>query len=285
MKKQFSLVLFYIVTFGCAFGQDYTFSVLASQGQNKVRTADGDLLSLKIGLKLHNPEVLITSDDAHVMLAHESGKILHIKGLFEEKVGDLGLKVEWENSKNVVMTNPSFVEVTEVPLLAVLLPGKSTNVYGDQAIIRWKALAEVSEGDVFTVTIVNIFDDVIHQEQTKSTFFTLNFDEIDNVSGLYIFRVTQSGHQKASSDYFGIKKLSGADRPDVVKGLKSTNFGSTEISANERLQLAKFFEDHLLILDALTQYEIMLQQAPEDKDLRVKYDDFLARNVLAMVIE
>ncbi len=286
MKSLLCILAFVFIT-GTSSGQDYTFRVVSNQGQNKVRATNGDLLSMKIGTRLHNYDVIITADDAIVRLYHESGKILHLKGHFEHRVEDLGLKVEWENGRNVVMTNPSYVEVAgdDVPLLTVFLPAKSADACGDQVIVRWQPLETATEETAYTVTLVNIFDDVIHREETKATFFTLDFDEIKEESQLYIFRVEELGRSGARSFDFGIKKLSVTDRPAVAKGLKSLLSKTGENAPLDNLKIADFYEENGLLLDAITQYEKALQSAPELQTTRKRYNDFLTRHRLAVFEE
>ncbi len=307
MEKKISLILFsLLLTIGLAFGQEYTFKVLANKGQNKVKKQSGELVTLKTGALLYDQEEIISSEGAYIGLMHKTGKTTEVRGAGTKKVAELASKIntkktsaasryaqfiaakmaEGEGNANRNRTNTTGAvsrAAGEGAMLDVLIPGKSINVYSDEAIVRWRPLKGTAEGTKYTVTIKNIFDDVIYTEETDKNSINLKFDEIENESGLYIFKVQQTENAEIASDDFGIKKLQVTDKPEVTQGLESLMQELTDDTPLNKLVIGSFYEENGLLLDAFTQYEQAVQSAPDVPDFRQLYDAFLINNNIVKV--
>ena len=308
MEKKISLILFsLLLTIGLAFGQEYTFKVLANKGQNKVKKPSGEMITLKTGALLFDQEEIISSEGAYIGLMHKTGKTTEVRGAGTKKVAELASKIntkktsaasryaqfiaakmaegEGNANRNRTNTTGAVSRATEGAMLDVLLASKSPDVYSDEAIVRWRPLEGTEEGTKYTVTIKNIFDDVIYTEETDKNSVVLKFDEIQNESGLYIFSVAQTENEKIASDDYGIKKVDANDKPGVAEGLGTLLPELTDDSPLNKLVLASFYEENGLLLDAFTQYEQAVQTAPEVEDFRALYNDFLINNNIVQIEE
>ncbi len=301
MKKNLSLLLFYpVLSIGLAFGQGYTFKVLVNSGQNQVKKESGETVALKTGTELFDLEEVISSDGSYIGLMHKSGKTAEIRGAGTWKVSDLAAEVnvkstssisryaqfiaakmsEDDNAGNRQRTNTIGAVSRSFSEFVVLLPDVSLEVLSDEAIIRWMPpkpaddeTADDSTG--FTVTIADLYGEVIHTEKITDSFYSLKFDEIDNESNFYIFQVKQTGNEGVASEEYGIRKIGAKDKPEIADNLNTLLADLPEGSPLNNIVLAGFYEENGLLLDALTQYEQAMQGSPEVEDFKVFYEDFL----------
>ena len=78
MKNYLSVIAALLFVGHVAFGQGYTFKVLANKGENKVKSG-ADWKALKTGASLVDTDELEVSDNAYLGLVHSSGKTLELK--------------------------------------------------------------------------------------------------------------------------------------------------------------------------------------------------------------
>ncbi len=299
-KKILFMLLTMVFTIHVAVSQGFTFKVLANKGQNKVKKANGELVTLKTGALLFDQEEILSSDDAYIGLMHKTGKTTEIRGAGSNKIADLASKIntkktsaasryaqfiaakmsEGEGGSMRSRTNTTgAVSRGADGAIEVLLPN-SVDVFSSEALVRWNA-PEDGEDAQYIVTIKNIFDDVIYNEETDKTSVKLNFDEIENESGLYIFNVKKKDNEEVASADYGIKKVSASDKPEVAENLRLLQSEIDDTSALNKLMLAGFYEENGLLLDALTQYEEAIRMSPEVEDFKALYEDFLLNNGIA----
>jgi len=298
MEKKILFMLFTMVfTIHVASSQSFTFKVLANKGQNKVKKASGELVTLKTGALLFDSEEILSSDGAYIGLMHKTGKTTEIRGAGSNKVNDLASKMntkktsaasryaqfiaakmnESEGGSIRSRTNTTgAVSRGADGAIEVLLPN-SVDVFSEEALVRWNAPEDEEEAK-YIVTIKNIFDDVIYNEETDKTSVTLSFADMENESGLYIFNVKLKDNEEVASGDFGIKKVSEGDKPEVAENLTALTSEIDGESALSKLMLAGFFEENGLLLDALTQYEEAIRISPDVEDFRNLYENFLISN-------
>lgn len=297
-KKVSSVLLSLMLSLGVAFGQGFTFKVLANKGQNKVRKASGDVVVLKTGTLLYEGEELLTSVDAYIGLMHKSGKTTEIRGEGANKVAELASKIntkktsaasryaqfiaakmnEGDRSGLRSRTNTTgAVERGSDGSIQVLLPS-SVDVFSSEAVVRWRVPEGTEEGTQYIVTIKNIFDEEIFKQETDKTHIDLSFDDMENESGLYIFTVAQKDNEEVASGDYGIKKVSASDKPEIAENLVALEEEVAADSPLSKVVLATFFEENALLLDALTKYEEAIQLSPEVESFRDLYEDFLIKN-------
>ena len=92
MKNFVSIAFMFamILTASLAFGQSYTFRVLANKGSNQVKRAGTTSTeALKTGATLNSGDELIVSDGAYIGLMHKSGKTTEVRTAGTKKVSDL----------------------------------------------------------------------------------------------------------------------------------------------------------------------------------------------------
>ena len=299
MKKKVSSVLLSLaLSIGVAFGQGFTFKVLANKGQNKVKKASGDVVVLKTGALLFEGEELLTSADAYIGLMHKSGKTTELRGEGANKVVDLASKINTkktsaasryaqfiaakmnESDRGGIRSRSNTTGAVQRGAdgsIQVLLPS-SVDVFSSDAVVRWRVPEGTEEGTQYVVTIKNIFDEEIFTQETDKNHIDLAFDEMENESGLYIFTVVQKDNEEVSSGDYGIKKVNASDKPDIAENLTALTEEVAQDSPLSKVVLATFFEENALLLDALTKYEEAIQLSPDVESFRDLYEDFLIKN-------
>lgn len=306
MKKKVSSALLLLTLTVAAFGQGFTFKVLANKGQNKVKKASGEVIVLKTGALLYEDEEFLTSSDAYIGLMHKSGKTTELRGQGANKVADLASKINTkktsaasryaqfiaakmnEGDKNSLSsrtnTTGAVIRAVDGGSIEVLLPS-SVDVFNPEAVVRWRVSKESVDDAQYIVTIKNIFDEEIFTQETDKLHIDLNFDDMENESGLYILSVAQKDNAEIASGDYGIKKVNASDKPDIAENLTALTEEVADDSPLSKVVLATFFEENNLLLDALTMYEEAIQISPQVESFRDLYDDFLINNGIIQVEE
>ncbi|MDX1627513.1 MAG: hypothetical protein R3345_02370 [Fulvivirga sp.] len=181
MKRYLStLCLLLVFATGTAFGQNYTFKVLANKGNNQVKSG-GDWEQLKTGASLQETDELKLSENAYLGLVHVSGKTMELKEPGTHKVQALSSQMETggssvaskyadfvlskmsaEGKKNRLSATGA-VHRGSNDAITLFMPS-SVGVYNKEAIIRWDSL----EGDhTYKVTINNMFEEELMTIETN----------------------------------------------------------------------------------------------------------------------
>ena len=299
MKNFVSIAFMFamILTASLAFGQSYTFRVLANKGSNQVkREGASSTEALKTGATLNSGDELIVSDGAYIGLMHKSGKTTEVRTAGTKKVSDLeknitvgttsvasryarfvASKMSEEENTNVrsrMAATGAVSRATNAAIAVMAMSDASDNkVIGENVIIRWKRPTEMAEEDSYMVAVKNIFDEVIYTTETEDEFVELDFtaEQMKNDVGLYILTVTSKSKPELKSDDIGIKRATDAEVSANLASLKSE---VTEDSPLNKLIYASFYEENGLLLDALTKYEEAVKMAPEIQDFQDLYDNF-----------
>lgn len=285
--------------------QDYTFRVLANKGMNQVKRAGSSAPeALKTGAKLNTNDEIIASEDAYIGLMHSSGKTTEIRGAGIKKVSDLEKNVNVGGTSvasryaQFVMNKLNEEETTDVRSrmnatgavsravgsapINVMAPVQA-DLMGDNAILRWDAPENVSEGDKYLVKVENIFNEEIYSEETDKTSIELDFsnEELAYDMGLYLVKVYKKGDEEIVSNEIGIKKVKAGDKVEIQENLANLRSEVSEDSPLNKIIYASFYEENGLILDALTKYEEAIAMSPEIEDFQELYQNFLLKNGLA----
>jgi hypothetical protein len=288
-----------------AFGQGYTFRVLANKGTNQIKKAGtANPVTLKTGATINAGDELIVSKDAYIGLMHKTGKTIEVKEPGTLTVAELEKKIA-ANNTSVAGKYAQFIaakmgEEGQKSLasrmnatgavsravgdgaIGVMLPTSGTTVLGDRAVVRWNAPEGAPSDIQYVVTVKNIFDEVIIQDVTSKSMIDLDFTQ-ENISSeaLLIFSVMQKGNEEVKSADFGIKKVMPGDMSEVEENYKGLQ---GEVDENDsplnKLIYASFFEENGLILDALTKYEEAIKMSPDVEEFQSLYKDFLMVNQL-----
>ena len=304
MRKvvSFTLTLLLAFTFEIAYGQGYTFRVLANKGQNQVKKAgSAAAVALKTGATLNAGDELIASQGAYIGLMHRSGKTLEIRTPGSSKVSDLEKKVNTKsasvssryatfiaNKMNEKQTTNYRARLNATGAVSralagdasikVLLPNE-VKVIGDNAIVTWDSPEGIEE-NAYVVSVKNIFDEEIYKEETSTNAVNLDFTsaELKNDEGLYILTVKAKENMEVTSGDIGIKRIKGTDASQYQDGLNELKSEVAEDGPLGKLIYASFYEENGLILDALTKMEEAIQMSPDVEDFGELKKDILERN-------
>ena len=245
-----------------AFGQDYTFKVLANKGANEVKSGD-TWQTVKTGSSLKSGDELKISENAYLGLVHVTGKPVELKKAGNYKVADLakevgsGTSVMNKYTDFILSSNSAEAKKNRLSAtgavhrgledIKVYLPeNQNSGIYNNIAIINWES--DRAKGP-YVVTLKNMFDDELMKIETpeSSAQIDLNDQKFANESAILI-EVKSKSDSKSKSEQHLIKKLSTADR-DKVKKSMSTDIPA-EVGASEtplsKLLMASFYEQNKL---------------------------------------
>ncbi|MFY0689462.1 MAG: hypothetical protein JXQ90_19990 [Cyclobacteriaceae bacterium] len=306
MKKSYSFILALAFVFAATtvFAQGFTFRVLANKGTNQVKKAGAATATpLRTGATLAAGDELIAGNGAYIGLMHKTGKTTEVRTAGTQKVADLekallakntsvtskyaayiASKMNDDGNKTRAQRMNATGAVSRAvgdAAINVMLPTENIDVLGDHAVIRWEAPEGAEEGTIYVVSVQNIFDEVIFEDETDQTLIDLDFtQEALAMESLYILSVKVKGDEEVSAGPYGIKKVAPGDMTEVEESFQGLQGEISDDSPLNKLVYASFFQDNGLILDALTKYEEAIEMSPEVEDFQALYDDFLIVNGL-----
>jgi predicted secreted protein len=291
------IFIFSLLLTTTVFAQGYTFRVLANKGQNQVKKDGGSSVALKTGATLNAKDQLVAGSGAYIGLMHKTGKTIEVRepgtytmASLEEKVAAknvnvaskyaqfIASKMNDDGSVNPLnrMAATGAVSRAVGGALPVFVPQGSIEILSDNAVIRWKAPEGAEEGAEYGIKIENIFDEVIYTDATTDMFINLDFNQIENETGLYLVTIsTKVDGESVESERIGIKRVDADERGDLVANYEALKDEVSEETPLDKLVYASFFEENGMVLDALTKYEEAIQMSPEVEDFKALYDAFL----------
>jgi hypothetical protein len=290
------IFIFSLLLSTTVFAQGFTFRVLASKGANKIKKEDGSSVALKTGATLAAKDQLIASNGAYIGLMHKTGKTIEVRqpgsytmARLEQKVAAKNVSVASKYAQFIAnkmgddgnVSVASRMNVTGAVsravggALPVVVPQGSIEILGDNAVIRWMEPEGVDVGAEYKIEIQNIFDETVYEDATTELAMNLNFDEIENETGLYLVTIsTTVNGEEIKSERIGIKRVDADERADLVANFKALQEEVGEDSALDKLVYASFFEENGMVLDALTMYEEVVEMSPEVEDFQELYKAF-----------
>ena len=302
MKKivTYSMALMILFSAEIAFGQGYTFRVLANKGANKVKKADtGQTIVLKTGASLNAGDELVASTGAYIGLMHKSGKTIEVRKAGTTAVTELEKNVkpgkssisermgvhiaekmnekESGNYRSRLNATGAVSRAVGDGSLDVMIPDGNNRILGANTIIRWEA---ESEEAIYVVTVRDISDEIIFTAETDKTNIDLDLtaESMQN-QPLYLVTVADKNNPEIVSAPKGIVRVEEGD--ELVASLNGLMAEVPDDSPLTKLIYASFFEENGLLLDALTKYEEAIELAPEIVDFQELYDNFLLVNGLS----
>ncbi len=307
MRKLILITSSVIAFTGLAYGQSYTFRVLANKGQNQIQKSGvSSPNTLKTGATLSSGDELIASKGAYIAMMHKSGRTLEVRTPGRKKVSELekqiNVKSESVSSRYAKFLANKLNEKENINYrerlnatgavdrgtegtIHVLLP-KEVNVLNNKAIITWITPEGLEKND-YVVSIKNIFGDKIHEEVVSGSAFNLDFTSkaLKENEELFIVSVVAKDNDKLISNEVGIKKLVGEDASGFQSSLKKLQSEASEDSPISKIVFASFYEENGLILDALTEMEKVISANPEVADFEELKKDILERNGIKIFSE
>ena len=277
-----------------AFGQEYTFKVLANKGANEMKSGD-TWQAVKTGSSLNaNDEIKIT-ENSYLGLVHKTGKPMELKQAGNYKVADLAAKIgggtsvlnkytDFILSSNSAEAKKNRLSATGavhrgLEDIKVFLPeNQYSGIYNNIAIINWEA---AKGGGPYTITLTNMFGDELMKTDTPETALQidLNDPKFSNETAILV-EIKSKGDSKSKSEQHLIKKLSPAEHERVKKALADETGDLKEETALNQLLMASFYEQNKLYIDAITAYEKAIKLAPDVPTYKETYNEFLLRNKL-----
>lgn len=300
MKTHKLLLLTILVAcYGVVSAQDYAFKVLANKGNNEIKSGD-TWQPLKTGASLKSGDEVKLSDNAYIGLVHNTGKPVELKEAGVHKVSALEGKVstgtsvlnkytDFILSSNSAEAKKNRLNATgavhrgpiagvTAPIIVHLPEKENSGIFNKTAIIRWDA---GSLAGPYVVTLKNMFEDVLIKQETPEASFVVDLaaEKFASENAILIEVSSKSDPSQASKQHL-IKKLSPADLEKVAAAIKDLRSEVSEETAMNKLFLAGFYEQHNLLIDAITAYEEAVRLEPEVPTFKESYEEFLIRNHL-----
>ncbi len=282
--KVFAFTVFLLSAFLVRAQEDYAFRVLANKGANEVKSGD-TWQPLKTGTKI--------SDNASVGLVSRNGKPLEVKEAKIHKVVELLSKVGTDisvlNKYTDFILSSNSAEAKKNRLSAtgavhrglddikVFLPdGKLSDVFNTTVIIRWHSEKAVAP---YVLSLRNRFNEDLLKIETTENFAMVDLaDPKLSKEDMMLLEVKSKTDSKSKSEQFLIKRLS-PDRIEAVKAdLNKIIVDLKEETAFNKYLLTGFYEDHKLLIDAITCYEQAMKLDAENPTYKEAYEEFLLRN-------
>lgn len=280
---------------GVVSAQDYAFKVLASKGNNEVKSGQG-WQPLKTGGKLQSGDEVKLSDNAYVGLVHSSGKPVEVKeaGVYkvsalESKVGtgssvlnkytDFILSTNTTAAKNRLSATGAVHRGFDNADISLLLPeNQYAGVFNNNAVIVWEGSKVAGP---YVITLKNMFEDVLTKEEVADTLYEIDLgsDKYANENAILI-EVTSKSDPSLTSAQRLIKKLSPSQQEKISAEFQELKPGVAGETALGQLILAGFYEKNHLVIDALYAYQQAIKMEPQVPLFKEAYADFLARNEL-----
>ncbi len=275
-----------------AYGQDYTFKVLANKGSNEMKSGD-TWQAVKTGASLKTGDEIKITENSYLGLVHATGKPMELKQAGSYKVADLAAKVSGGTSvlnkytDFILSSNSAEAKKNRLSAtgavhrgledIKVFLPeNQYSGIYNNTAIINWEAS---KAGGPYTIILKNMFDDELMKAETPETSLQidLNDSKFANETAILV-EVKSKSDSKSKSEQHLIKKLSQVDHDRIKKSLAEIMGDVQEETALNKFILAGFYEENKLFIDAITSYEQAIKMSPDVPSYREAYDEFLLRN-------
>lgn len=288
------IALLFVLISSAAVAQDYAFKVLANKGSNTVKSG-ADWVPLKTGATLKNGDELKIVENAYIGLVYNSGKPLELKQPGNYKVADLSAKMKGNNAsvlnkytdfilssnaeakKNKLGATGAVDRGETNPIRIILPDNQSAGIYNHVAVVNWESKAT----GPFTVTVRNMFDDELNKFDTPETKFQIDLNDPKySKETAVLIEVKSKTDARSVSKPRLIKKLSASEHATIKKSLDAISADVAEQTALNQLILARFYEEHNLLIDAITSYEEAIKMAPDVSTFQEEYDYFLTRHGL-----
>jgi hypothetical protein len=293
MKKgRFLLVVgAFIMSITVVFGQgDYAFKVLANKGTNEIKSGD-TWMAVKTGASLKASDEIKLSENAYIGLVHASGRPLELKAAGQYKVADLASKVatgtsvlnkytDFILSSNSAEAKKNRLNATGAVhrglVLHVYLPANNnSDVLNNTVIINWE-----KKTGPYVVTLKNMFDEQLGMIETPETLAQIDLNAKEYAGESTILVEVSSKTDKLKSDQYLLKRMNAQHADKVKKDLSELGSTVNEETALNKFILAGFYEEHKLLIDAITAYEQAIKMAPDVPSYKEAYEEFLYRNNL-----
>ncbi len=276
---------------------DYAFKVLANKGANEYKSGD-TWQAIKTGLSLSVGDEIKVSENAYLGLVSSKGKPLELKKAQNYKVADLlsqlgtGTSVMSKYTDFILSSNSAeakknrlsatgAVHRGEPTSLSVYLPPvQNSFVYSPSMFVLWEA---PKSGGPYTVTLLDFYEEVIMKFDTPETSLKIDLTDPKLAARTnFLIQVSSKADSKAKSEGIAVKRLTGVEQEKMKKAFTEIAAEVKEETPISKFMLAGFYEQHGLLIDALTAYEEAVKMAPDIDSFAEAKNEFLYRNKLAV---
>jgi uncharacterized protein YdhG (YjbR/CyaY superfamily) len=138
-------------------------------------------------------------------------------------------------------------------------------------------------GGPYVVTVLDFMEDEIMKMETPETSVKIDLSDpkLAKVSN-FLVHVSSKADSKVKSEGHAVKRLPAAEQAKVKKDFADISSDVKEETAFSKFMLAGFYEQHGLLIDALTAYEEAVKMAPDVETFVEAKNEFLYRNKLAV---
>lgn len=247
-------------------------------------------VAVKTGVSLKKEDEIKLAENSYIGLVSVGGKPLELKASGSYKVVDLLSKVQ-AGSSSVVNKYTDFIlssnsaEAKKNRLsatgavhrgldLKVYLPDNTrADVFNDIVVVNWE-----KKTGPYVVTFKNMFNEQLQVIETKETTVEVNIGTKEFAGEQAVLVEIVSKSDKLKSEAHLLKKMNATHSEKVKKDLAELGTAATDESALNKFILAGFYEDHKLLIDAITAYEQAIKLAPDVPSYKEAYEEFLFRN-------
>lgn len=275
---------------------DYAFKVLANKGANEYKSGD-TWQPIKTGVSLNVGDELKVSENAYLGLVSKAGKPLEIKKASNYKVADLlnslgaGTSVMSKYTDFILSSNSAeakknrlsatgAVHRGEPSSLTVYLPSTQNSfIYNNSMYVVWEA---PKSGGPYVITVMDFMEEELIKTETPETSVKLDLSDpkLAKVTN-FLVKVSSKADSKVHSEGNAVKRLTPAEQEKIKKSYEEIAGDVKEETAFSRFLLAGFYEQHGLLIDALSCYEEAVRLAPDVDSFVEAKNEFLLRNKLA----
>jgi hypothetical protein len=293
MNVRLVIVLAFLLVTNVLFAQTYAFKVLVSKGKTEVKTAN-NWQSIKVGASLKPTDEVKVGENAYLGLIHASGKPLEVRDAKTYKVSELVSKMTPGTS--VLNKYTDFILSSEVQkknrlsatgavhrgpivpkdvILAFLPESDLSKVYGDHVLIEWST--ENVKGP-YQVILSNLMEEDIARIDATEPFITISLsDEKFKREPQIMVRIIAKDKPGSGSKNYIIKRLQKDERMKIDSLTQQFSPGMDQTSALAKYVMAGFYEENLLLIDALTAYREAYAAAPDVELYKTACEEFLKR--------
>ncbi|MBL7843797.1 MAG: hypothetical protein JNK44_08050 [Cyclobacteriaceae bacterium] len=284
MKRNLLIIVFTIASFSIGYAQQYAFMVLSSKGLTEVKSGE-QWTSIKVGAQLKPTDEVKIPGNGYLGLVHASGKSLQIKEAGNYKVVDLASKVgkgssalnkytdfilssDQEKKNKLAATGAVHRNVKKDIMLGLPSDPAKAELQGNHFFLTWTADGSSS----YKVVVMDLGEDELASFTVDTNNFMIDLSKgYESASQILLKVVSANGN---TSDKYTVKKLSGHRKKKMDEAVGELGL-SGEATGLDKYILASFFEDKLMLIDALTAYKEAAEAEPDV--YQEVYEQFLVR--------
>jgi len=293
VRKFVTIFLCFVSLYG--YGQNYVFYVMANKGSNEFKTKTTDTWKLiRKGVSFQTGDRIKIVDNAYLGLVHNTGKTTALidPGIFdiEEIESNIGLRKKGiaskytefvfnniEEEKDLFADSEQLVTRGGEDKIILQLPS-SIEVLGSTITLPWKPF---KSGGPYQVNVKGIFDDILFQEVTEETQYTLDLSR-EELAGenTFIINISLKDNPKVNSREHVIAFVTGDEAIIIGNELAELTVELDQQSSLDQIVLAGFFEEKKFLGNATNNYLQAIALSPGVEDFKDLYQDFLLRHNL-----